>query len=446
MSVLGSVSGADKIPAAPDMSANIKTANDISKTNAANAASQYQWAQGQVAQNQNILQQIQAPTLGQQQQAAGASTAALQNYQQNYAPLEQQMVNTATNYASQANQNRAAATAEAGVGQAYNAQRQNAQRQLESYGVDPSQTRYAALDAGMRQQQAADQAAAANQARLTTKQQAIGLQQQALNYGAGQQAMGLNYGNQAINAGSTAGATQNNLSGTNASLAGTASLGFTNAAMGANTSAVNTANSQFNNQLQSAQAKNAAVSQFTNQGASMAGAFMKGGIADGGVIPYPEAADGGAISALHTVHLPAAAHMIHAAPSGASRAAAMLSAAGSAVPGQGAAPAPVAAAPAPLPMSTVSQAVGPVQGAVGATLPTNMQYPGSAFPAAADGGQPAALSPPGVADNVIARVSPGEFVVPADVVQKKGTEFFEKLIHKYHIPAAQQRAAIQHGQ
>lgn len=36
-------------------------------------------------------------------------------------------------------------------------------------------------------------------------------------------------------------------------------------------------------------------------------------------------------------------------------------------------------------------------------------------------------------------VSNGEYVVPADVVRTKGTEFFDKLLEKHHVPAAMQR-------
>ena len=39
-----------------------------------------------------------------------------------------------------------------------------------------------------------------------------------------------------------------------------------------------------------------------------------------------------------------------------------------------------------------------------------------------------------------ARVSPDEYIIPADVVRKKGIEFFDKLVQKYHTPANQQRA------
>lgn len=46
----------------------------------------------------------------------------------------------------------------------------------------------------------------------------------------------------------------------------------------------------------------------------------------------------------------------------------------------------------------------------------------------------------GISDSITARLSDGEYVVPADVVRAKGVEFFDKLKAKYHTPAAAQRA------
>jgi hypothetical protein len=48
----------------------------------------------------------------------------------------------------------------------------------------------------------------------------------------------------------------------------------------------------------------------------------------------------------------------------------------------------------------------------------------------------------GIDDTVPAMVSDGEYVIPADVVRIKGEEFFDKLVAKYHIPAAQQEAGV----
>jgi hypothetical protein len=44
----------------------------------------------------------------------------------------------------------------------------------------------------------------------------------------------------------------------------------------------------------------------------------------------------------------------------------------------------------------------------------------------------------GVDDAIPASLSEGEYVIPADVVRIKGEEFFDKLLEKYHTPAAQQ--------
>lgn len=40
----------------------------------------------------------------------------------------------------------------------------------------------------------------------------------------------------------------------------------------------------------------------------------------------------------------------------------------------------------------------------------------------------------GTSDSIPARLSAGEYVIPADVVKKKGTEFFDKLLEKNHKP------------
>lgn len=66
----------------------------------------------------------------------------------------------------------------------------------------------------------------------------------------------------------------------------------------------------------------------------------------------------------------------------------------------------------------------------------------------ADGGQVQGAGS-GISDDVPAvntnsgqpiRLSNGEFIIPADVVRKKGSEFFQKMIDQHHVPAAMQRA------
>jgi hypothetical protein len=45
----------------------------------------------------------------------------------------------------------------------------------------------------------------------------------------------------------------------------------------------------------------------------------------------------------------------------------------------------------------------------------------------------------GISDSVPAMLSKGEYVIPADVVKAKGIEFFDKLLDRYHMPAAEQK-------
>lgn len=86
--------------------------------------------------------------------------------------------------------------AEAGVQQAGEASRQSALRDLESYGIDPSSGRYAALDQANRVQSAASAAGAGNQQRMADIAQGTGMQEQAIS--AGLQNTGQGYG--AVNA------------------------------------------------------------------------------------------------------------------------------------------------------------------------------------------------------------------------------------------------------
>jgi len=45
----------------------------------------------------------------------------------------------------------------------------------------------------------------------------------------------------------------------------------------------------------------------------------------------------------------------------------------------------------------------------------------------------------GISDSVPAMLSKGEYIIPADVVKKKGIEFFDKLLEKHHMPAVEQK-------
>ena len=78
---------------------------------------------------------------------------------------------------------------------------------------------------------------------------------------------------------------------------------------------------------------------------------------------------------------------------------------------------------------------------------------GSAYGAKADGGpihyadgsqvhdEAGKVNGPGtgISDSIPARLSDGEYVIPADVVKQLGVRHFDKLLEKYHMPAAEQK-------
>ena len=73
-----------------------------------------------------------------------------------------------------------------------------------------------------------------------------------------------------------------------------------------------------------------------------------------------------------------------------------------------------------------------------------MNAAGSFFGGRADGGDirtGGAVRGPGtgISDSIPAMLSNGEYVIPKDVVERKGIEFFDKLLEKHHMPAAEQK-------
>lgn len=108
-----------------------------------------------------------------------------ERYQGEFQPLEDQLIEDADSYASDDRQQQEAGRAMATVATQFEAARDAATRNLESFGIDPSSTRYGALDAQSRNQQAAVAAGAGNQAVQRSEDLARGLRSEAINIGRG---------------------------------------------------------------------------------------------------------------------------------------------------------------------------------------------------------------------------------------------------------------------
>ena len=126
-------------------------------------------------------------------------------------PLQDKLLQQATDYNTDANREQIASSAIGDVSQAFANQRESQERQMRSYGMDPTSGAYQSTTHASGVQEAAAKAAAATQARSAALQlgwnqslSALGLGAQLPNDQVSASGMALNAGNSAISAGSNA--------------------------------------------------------------------------------------------------------------------------------------------------------------------------------------------------------------------------------------------------
>jgi len=144
---------------------------------------QLEWAKEQYGKDSAIAKQVIDAALS--RQAINDANAAKDRarYENVFQPQEDKLVADADSYASQARQDYEAGRAMGAVGESFEASRRAAAANLESFGVDPSSTRFAALDAGSRIAQAAAAAAAGNTARMDTEDRGRQMRSEAIQTG-----------------------------------------------------------------------------------------------------------------------------------------------------------------------------------------------------------------------------------------------------------------------
>lgn len=155
----------------------------VASTNAINALANYGTQTNQYLTNTLMPQQqqqlaafqTQANQLGGQESAlanaqAGLSTAAQNQYLNTFAPVNQNIVDTANAANTPAAWDQQASLARGDAATAQAQQMQQMQNQLQSYGVDPSSGRFAGMYNAAAVNNAATQAAAETQARLGAQQ------------------------------------------------------------------------------------------------------------------------------------------------------------------------------------------------------------------------------------------------------------------------------------
>lgn len=307
-----------KVPEAPDYSPIINAYNAIAQHSSDQGKAAYDWAKGQVASNKNLIDQVNQGNLDTSQTFGGAAKNELaagmdtQREATNYLRGQRDRYSNPTYVANDMG------ASEAQTGQAFDAARNSSIQELESFGVNPGATRFAGLDAGIRAQKAAAQAAAgtgaARQDQALSDQANAGLLQQGNTQTT--QAAGLS----GVGTAAGQGSVQNNLAGTasGANVLGT-DLAWTGAQGNALNGVTNAKNTSFNNQAEADKISNSSssglgsllgmgLSQFGSGGAfsgvgsaigSALLAFEDGGAIpdanEGGQIPPGASPSGGAI-------------------------------------------------------------------------------------------------------------------------------------------------------
>jgi hypothetical protein len=372
---------------------------------------QLQWAQQVWNQEQPLVNaaettQMQAAqqSIAMEQMLAPFTQAQIDMWNQYYRPLDIQYINQAQQWGSPANIAQVTGQAQAGIAEQAQQGLNTAWNQLESYGVNPGAPRFASMGVGANVLSGAAQAAAGTTAAQNMKLQQLALEQGAINTGqgvantAGQIANAASGATQATTgaASSAAGTAQSNLAtGTSAQTAATNwyNTGANN--MGVYTNAVNAYNNTNLGYAQLAAQQSAGLGSFAGgiigdllKPVSAGGTTVLGSLFANKGGPIEKFADGGVTGQYQPT------------------------------PGLGRGPATFQQPQQGIP-TTPPQHV-PAQGTPGGQVPHHLSP---------SGGQQE--------DDVDAKLTAGEFVIPKDVSQWKGQEYWVKEIDKARMGAQQ---------
>lgn len=327
-------------PPPPDYSGVANASKESAELAYKLGGEQLAWAREQHAQDKATSDRVVNAALATMDKNNAAADKDRARYEAKYQPLEDQYIQQSRDWASPERKRAEMGAAQAEVANQFEAQRKNVQQNLEGFGIDPSSTRYAALDTGVRVARAAAQAGAGNTASQQLDREQLGLEANAINVGRGYPGQVTNQFNTGTNAGNSAvnNALATTASGANTMGTATQWQGLGNQSQG---NWVGALNGQANANNNFAMAQNAAAGGGSGWGSALG---LVGSLGSAAIMRF---AEGGTVDEM---------------------------------------------------------------------------TPGGAIPSRA--------SPSGgdVVDDVPARLTAGEFVVPKDVVQWKGEEFFQKLI------------------
>jgi hypothetical protein len=284
----------NKAPPPPDYTPIANASREAAQLSYSLGKEQLAWAKEQYANDSEVTSRVVDSFLD--TQAINQETAQKDRarYEEIFQPLEESLAADAASYSSPERRDLEMGRAQAGVAQQFDAQRSNALSQLESFGIDPTSTRYAALDLGYRAQQAAASAAAGNQAGQQVDAMGRALRSEAINVGrgypgqiAGQYGTALGAGSQGVNSTLAQTASGANTMGTSAQY-----MGLGNQSLG---TWGNTLNAGYQNQLAAHNANQNASSGWGSALGLIGGIGMSARKLEGGGSVDPGATPGGAV-------------------------------------------------------------------------------------------------------------------------------------------------------
>jgi len=299
---------AQKAPAAPDVSPISNAQAAAAASNTTNANNQLQWAKDQASKNQGTTDQVVGNALDAQNHLSTSANNDRSTYENSEYPALQNEINDAKTYASAGKKDLDIGAAQSGVAQQFDAARNNSTQALESYGVNPASTRFAALDIGTRANQAAAQAAAGTAASNNVDATARALNHQVVTDAAPLANQSLAERNSGVAAGTGAvnNATANTASGAATMGTGAQWSGLANQSL---TGQANTVNQNYQSQIDATKTNNAAADQNNKTSSGIGSALGTAAgvasmfLAKGGAVDPGDATQGGAVP-------------VHASPTG----------------------------------------------------------------------------------------------------------------------------------
>jgi hypothetical protein len=272
-------------PKPPDYSEIYESQLELGRENAVVAREQLAWGREQDRMNREVLERVLGVQLPIMEEQFANAQEDRQRYEEKFLPLEDALIEEFQNYGTPERYDKERGRAVADVSSNFDAQRKNALTRLESYGIDPSQTRNQALDLGMRTAQAAVSAGAADAATQRVENTSRALRAEGINIGRGMPSQVAQSYGQSIAAG------QAGIGGNAASVGSSigamqSGIPFGSQAYAGYGGAMNTQAQSYADRMARAQYQQAGLGQWMDLAGGLAGAAMPvQGLEAGGVVP-----------------------------------------------------------------------------------------------------------------------------------------------------------------